>query len=372
LSESFLNLGTVIWYSGHREEALELVKHSIDYGRAGLVRRPHDLEFATDLGGSFDTTASFCWQLDHRDEALAISADGIAYRRKLSDDNPDVRGYRDALAQALGAHGLYLRDLGRTEEAVSSTRQAAEALETKQDPDPGALATAAILRGRIAGLLAENYATTEFNLWPAPARREADTAVADLRAAVARGFRRADLVRADSVLKTLVFRDDVKALLAEIDQPPVRLSAALAPAVTLDRAPSPLDQPGRLAEDRFLSELSIELLESQSGEPQEVRARLTSMLARIDAQRKSSPHSAALEESSQSIRLRIGELIWKTGKLAEARSVWDEAIAPLRGLGAADQRREAVLAHFAPVFQRITNLYMELHGIRPLGTGRRV
>ena len=82
-------------------------------------------------------------QLDRRDEALAISAEGVAYLRKLSADNPDVPAYRDALASALGANGKYLGELERTEQAVSLVRQAAETLETKRDPDVGALAEAA-------------------------------------------------------------------------------------------------------------------------------------------------------------------------------------------------------------------------------------
>ncbi|MFI5461308.1 MAG: hypothetical protein ACHRXM_38385 [Isosphaerales bacterium] len=75
LSESFLNLGIQLWVSGHREETLEPVKHSIDYGRAGLARRPNDLEFALDLGTSYGLAAAYYRQLGRRAEALAISAE---------------------------------------------------------------------------------------------------------------------------------------------------------------------------------------------------------------------------------------------------------------------------------------------------------
>jgi serine/threonine-protein kinase len=209
LSESFLNLGSLLWRSEHREEALELTKHSIDYGRAGLARRPHDLEFALDLGVGYSEAASFYWQLGRRDETLAISSDGVEFHRMLSADNPDVRFYRDALANALGAHGQYLRELGRTDAAVSSYRRGAEIMETMPDPDANALAAAAFYRSRVAGLLAGTTAPRDFKSWPEAARREADLWIVDLRAAADRGFRRADLVRANPDTKPLLVRDDV-------------------------------------------------------------------------------------------------------------------------------------------------------------------
>jgi hypothetical protein len=121
-----------------------LCQRSIEYGRAGLARRPHDLEFAQDLAQSYAQTATFFRTLDRREEGLAISAKHVAYARKLSLDNPEVRVYRDQLASALVLHSLFLRELSRTEEAVASYRAAAEALETKPDPDAGALALASV------------------------------------------------------------------------------------------------------------------------------------------------------------------------------------------------------------------------------------
>jgi len=362
VSESFLNLGSLLAPSGHRKEALELSKRSIDYGRAGLARRPHDLEFASDLAGSYTEAAGLSWQLGRRDEALAISADGVAYLRKLSGDNPDVPAYRDALANALGVHGQFLLQHGRTEQAVSSGRQAAETLETKPDPDAGALATALFYRARVAALLAGDSVAHEVTSWPEAARREADVAVADLRAAVARGFRRADLVRTDPVLKSLLTRADVKSLVDQMERPPVKPSRAKAEAeapAAAARAPSPLDQPGRLEEDRFLGELTIGLLEGEKGEPDQARARLESMLARIDARRKSSPDSPSLNAWAQSIRVTIGEQLWKAGELAAARRRWDEVLSPLRRLPAGEEGHQSALTRFAPAMRRITDLFAE-------------
>ncbi len=220
LGESFLNMGVVLWNDGHRDEAVELTTHAIDYGRAGVARRPHDLEFASDLAAAYSSGAAYFWQLGRRDEALALSAEGIAFVRKLSEDNPDVRSYRDALANALGARSQYLAEVGRPDEAVSSVRQAAEIMETKPDADAGALTTAAFYRIHLAAGLAGDPAARAVPSWPEAARREADRAVADLRAAVARGFRRTDIIRRDALFKSLLARDDVKSLLAEMERPP--------------------------------------------------------------------------------------------------------------------------------------------------------
>ena len=160
-------------------------------------------------------------------------------------------------------------------------------------PTPWALATAAFYRGRVAGLLAGDSAVREFSSWPESARREADLAVADLRASVARGFRRADIVRRDEFFKSLATRDDVKSLLAEMERPAAKTAKAEAPA-SAPRVPSPLDHPGRLEEDRFLGELTIGLLAVDDRKTNQGQSHLEAMLARVEARRKSGPGSPAL------------------------------------------------------------------------------
>ena len=369
LGESFLNMGGVLWNDGHRDEAVELTTHAIGYGRAAVARRPHDLEFASDLSGTYSNGAAYLWQLGRRDAALALSAEGIAFLRKLSAENPDVGSYRDTLANAIAARGRYLGELGRTE-AVSSAREAAEILETKPDPDADALATAAFYRIHIAVGLAGDAAAREFPSWPEAARREADLAVADLKASVARGFRQADIVRGDASFKSLLTRDDVKSLLAEMDR--LRAMPATvkpeAPVVAA-RTPSPLDQPDRLQEDRFLGELAIGLLSGDDGTPGQTRARLEAMLGRIEARRKSQ-HGFARPGAVRAIDPVEAWRAALAGRQAgrgpaplgrRARTVTSsghrgsEATGPpesLRDGNAADQR--AVLRH------------------RPLGAGRRI
>ena len=65
----------------------------------------------------------------------------------------------------------------------------------------------------------------------------------------------------------MMIRDDLKALLAEMERPAVNPRPAPAAAPSTAPAPSPLDRPGRLDEDRFLGEVTISLLLGDKGKP---------------------------------------------------------------------------------------------------------
>jgi serine/threonine protein kinase/Flp pilus assembly protein TadD len=360
LSESFLNIGSRLWASGDPEQALELTRRSIDYGRAGLARRPHDFEFALDLASSYQRAAYACRQLVRHDEALAISDEAIVYLRKLTADNPEVPAYRSVLASVLDERAACLGAMNRREQAISTLREVAEMLEKKPDPDASTLATASFYRGRSAVLLAGDAVAKPFESWPEAARREADVAVADLKNAVDRGFRQPDLIRRSTVPKSLLARADVKALLAEMDRSPKKLApATAAPKAPPPRPASPLDQPGRLEEDRILGALSVGLLQTEQGEPEQISARLHSMLASIDAQQKSGIAAPALKPSAEAIRVRLGVQLWKIGRLAEAKHIWDELFSP-PGPPAADlQGGPSALTRFAPAMEQIADLLAE-------------
>ena len=337
---------------GHREEALELARHSIEYGRAGLARRPHDLEFATDLLGATPRPPAAPGSSDAATKRLAISADGIAYLRKLSAENPDLPSYRGLLANMLVAHGQYCQLLGRTGEAISFAKQAAEIFESSPDSDLSFLANAAFMRVRLAGQLEPGFATKEFALWNEDARHQADLAVADLRAASAKGFRGAvNVIRGDPAWRPLLAREDVKSILAEMERPSKEPRASI---VQTSRAASPLDSPGRLEDDRFLGELTIGLIDAIGAASDD--SRLESLLVQVESRRKAGNDSPILAQAARSIQLKIGDERWKAGDLAEAKRLWDLGLAPLKDLPESAAKRQAVLVGFAPALARIIDL----------------
>jgi hypothetical protein len=95
-----------------------------------------------------------------------------------------------------------------------------------------------------------------------------------------------------------------------MEQPRAEPAPAKADATAATvRAPSPLDQPGQLEEDRLLGKVAIGLLVGDKGKPNEVRSRLVAILAQIEARRRSAPDSPAWEASARSIRARILNLL---------------------------------------------------------------
>ena len=87
------------------------------------------------------------------------------------------------------------------------------------------------------------------------------------------------------------------------------------------RLPSPLDQPGRLEEDRLLGELAIALVEGEKGDPGQYTDRLGAILRRMDAQLKPGKASPAIERTLEATRLMVCEAYLKAGKLAELREL---------------------------------------------------
>jgi Tfp pilus assembly protein PilF len=359
LNESFLNLGVQLWTHQHRNEGLELVLHSIAYGRAAVARRSHDLEFALDLGASYDRSSNFLWQLGRREEAIAKLSEGVEYYRKMSADNPDIRDYRDSLANALSTKAQYFRESDRPVESASLFREAAEVLETKPDPDAGALASAYFFRTRAAALLAGESASAEISSWPETARREAELSVADLKGAVARGYRRADHVRSNPDAKSLLARDDMRSLLAEMERPLTEPSRSTVVAV-LAAAPSPLETPGRLENDQLLGAVTIGLLENNTARfGRTARDHLEAMLAKIESHQRAAANTLPLQASTHSIRVKLGELLWRDGELEKARRLWNEALGNSRIPTAEAKTRPKLLAAIIPSADRVVDAWIE-------------
>ena len=120
----------------------------------------------------------------------------------------------------------------------------------------------------------------------------------------------------------------MKALLAQMEQPQPAPSSPAKPEVASAPA-SPLRRPGKLEEDRLLGELTVGLLEGDGSNPAQARRRLEAVLARIDdARRNITTDSTALDQSANTIRMKLGEQLWHLGDLLAASRLWDESLAP--------------------------------------------
>ncbi len=208
------------------------------------------------------------------------------------------------------------------------------------------------MRVRLAALIEPGFATKEFRSWNEDARHQADLAVADLRAASAKGFRGpADAIRRDPDWRPLLAREDVKSILAEMERPAKEPPAA---KVGSTRDDSPLSSPGRLEDDRFLGELTIGLVDAIGAASDE--SRLEALLVKVEARRKAGNDSPILALAARSIQLRIGDERFKAGDLAEAKGRWDLGLAPLAKLPESVPKRQAVLAGYATDLARMVDL----------------
>ena len=134
---------------------------------------------------------------------------------------------------------------------------------------------------------------------------------------------------ADSFTKALMQRDDFRAIMAEMARPPAKaadVKAAVVNAAAAPRAafaPTPLDQAGRLDEDRFLLELTVGVLENDLGNASEGgQEPLDALLARVKSRRRTHPDSPMLEAAEQAIRFQISRRLWRIGELAQAEREW--------------------------------------------------
>ncbi len=369
LGESFHNLGAQLMTSP--EHALELFKRSIDYCQAALDRRPHDLEFAGDLGASYSSAANLCWFQDRRDEALALYADQVALYRRLASENPDVPLYRMLLVQGMFTNARYLSQAGQTENAMSLFRELAESVESQPESAAATYHFAIASHMLIAEILLGDHADSDIDFWPEPARHEADLAVADLRKSIDRGFHNAAVLRPSleqSAHETSRFPRSCRR-----DGCPAKPSVAQQPADTPHKPPlsSPLDHPGRLEEDQFLGELTIGLLENNPGNPTaDGTSPLEAMLARVESRMKAGANLPALEAAARALRSKIGERLWKLGELAKAERMWDESFKPAAALKREKQVPEPVASPQAAFGgAAIVDLYFERGS---LGAGLRV
>ena len=150
-----LNLGAELQKGGHWDESIELFKRSIDYCKAALQRRPHDTEFAGDLGAAYGSAARTCWARERREEALGLCVDMVSHYRQLAAANPDVPAYLHGLWEAIYVHASYLGQAGQSEAAKAMFRGLAESIEASPDQNSSLLGLqyAALARVRVAELL---------------------------------------------------------------------------------------------------------------------------------------------------------------------------------------------------------------------------
>ena len=297
LSESFLNLGIVLRQTrassrvARAGQAFDRIRHAPGWhGAPMIVNSP-----PTWLG-SYTQAANGAWQTGSREQAISISADGITYIRKLSAENPDLTSYRGLLANMLADEwSVFSRFLVGPPKPFRSAGRRRRLSRPAQPPTTSSLANAAFSRVRLAALLEPGFATKEFKSWNEDARHQADLAVADLRAASAKGF------QGHAATSFATIRAGSRSWNARTSSPswPRWSGQPKSRQPPRSRPPaidSPLDRPGRLEDDRFLGELTIGLIDAIAAASDE--SRLEALLVQVEARRKAGNGSPMLRAGS--------------------------------------------------------------------------
>ncbi len=327
LSESFLNCSVIIRDAGYGEEALELARRGLDYGHAGLARRPHDIEFTMDLGGLYGQIAGYCWNLGREREALELSAEGIGFEVDAVAKNPEVPGFRSYLADVLIKRLNFLRPRRQAAPEADPTRRADllaifETIvwlhESAPQPTKDGLALAAAAHLHRAVLLAGVGAPASPDAWSTEAKEERVLGFVDLDRAKSRGMSEAEFARAYPELRDLLegTRPEKKRSGGRVPGPPTSWP------VPRKSGTSPLAIPGRFEEDRSCAELVIAILHRLGRDGEEADRRIQALLDVCDGA-ATQPRSSFTEWLAIRCRLRLGGLAFERGDLATAAGHWE-------------------------------------------------
>ena len=221
LSESFLNLGSRSGEAGIGKRRSSWSSMRSSTAAPAWRVRPHDLEFALDLAISYSEAATFLLAARPPRRGPGDLGRGRGIRAASSRPTiPKFAAYRDCAGELLG------RTRQVSQRTWAGPRRPCRLVGRRPRPwRRSRTRTPAPWRPpRSIGLASprcwrDGSAAQDFKSWPEAARREADLAIADLKGAVARGFRGATSSARIPNAKALLSRDDMKALLAEMERP---------------------------------------------------------------------------------------------------------------------------------------------------------
>ncbi len=298
--------------------------------------------------------------LGHFDEARRAIVEALEVSRRLARDNPALPGVRREMVQDYHSLGNFLRERGRTAEAIRLYRESWIAAESMTRATADDWLAAAGLLGLCARPAVDGGGSpSESEL--AWCRRFGDAALAALRRAIAAGFKDAERLRVDDEFAVLRAREDFPAIVARAEAaargetpteefartpfPPPSLAAArnlLVAAFQRDDRP-PGGPPGdgadaadghpgagsaadrtALEEEQASTQHAFGLVQLELGQFKEARASLLRALAIRESLAQSRPDEVRHIVDLSATRAAIGRLEWRVGRPADAIRAWDE------------------------------------------------
>jgi serine/threonine-protein kinase len=200
---------------GKPAEALAAFRRALAIQQKLADANPNVTGFQSDLSNIYQYLSWALKLAGKEAEALAASDQAIALKRKLTDAHPSVILWQSELATNLVSRGGMYITAGRTAEAVASLREAVAVWTSQPTREPKDLYNL----GCAHALLARLADQPGSGITAADGRVEADRAMESLRQAVASGYLKLRVMRADTDLDGLRSRRDFQLLLLDLALP---------------------------------------------------------------------------------------------------------------------------------------------------------
>jgi RNA polymerase sigma factor (sigma-70 family) len=142
------NLGTMLSEVGRREEALAVTTEAVAIRRRWAEQNPD--AYGPDLAMSLNNLGTMLSEVGRREEALAVTTEAVAIRRRWAEQNPDA--YGPSLAAALNNLANRLLEAGNGKEAIPIIQEASDLYRRLAEANPGTYQPEVIIsQSNIAG-----------------------------------------------------------------------------------------------------------------------------------------------------------------------------------------------------------------------------
>jgi tetratricopeptide (TPR) repeat protein len=363
LGESLHNIAIRLG-RGREEEKLALLRRSNAYNRTACDRMPHVIEYGIDLATNYGMIAATYAQLQRPDEGMAALREGIEHLRRMARDNPAVPVVHTRLIGVLRTLAAYQRNDGKTAEARATLKQAREVITAIPRNGPDNLFTRACVRAAEAARTGQgNTPGSAEEL--AEKKRDEDQAMADLREAVAAGFRDVARLRTDRVLASLRSRQDFRDLVAKLAKMPA--DSAPIPIIGSKPVEGPKQQTAeammkaQLRADLANGQYAIGLVQVDQGLADEAAQTMTQALAVGDALVREHPDEPEFQAELAEIQMAFGSLHWNQGRLAEADRQWQAGLKRLREVSAAHPKDTSLVDRLAAAHAQLYEPFIREH-----------
>ena len=361
LALSLNNLGALLQRKSQEVlDQLQVFRRAARHGRIAFAQAPQVVKYGRFLSVTMRNIMVTEAVLGHFDEARRAIVEALEVSRRLARDNPALPGVRREMVQDYHSLGNFLRERGRTAEAIRLYRESWIAAESMTRATADDWLAAAGLLGLCARPAVDGGGSpSESEL--AWCRRFGDAALAALRRAIAAGFKDAERLRVNDEFAVLRTREDFPAIVARAEAaargetpteefartpfPPPSLAAArnlLVAAFQRDDRP-PGGPPGdgadaadghpgagsaadrtALEEEQASTQHAFGLVQLELGQFKEARASLLRALAIRESLAQSRPDEVRHIVNLSATRAAIGRLEWRVGRPADAIRAWDE------------------------------------------------